>query len=350
MIYDDVRIVIVFCQVPRFELLVHHQSWGITLSHVRTRRAPNAFNFLRQLEILKKSGSECGMSSFEVLRLWLRWKSHFCWIPRNECFLNSHRCVVFRRLKTWLQEWTSATAFQKAFEIGEGEAQAVVNLLGRIPEEIVADLQAAVRVRGMRNWISHQMLARDIFNVGFSSAVGTPYESWGERLVNGADNALATCPSSGKLLSKKNFLLAFDWLWLIQIFSCLQGDSLSNNSCFKHYSKELAQHSFVFSSRFQVKLFVKRLKMDWDKLPNGLKKVYSWKDAVCLHAICGAFLSLLNDLKHAVPSADYHEAETLLLGQFELGYLDPEIENLLSARPPAVGEVEFFRRPCDGDS
>ena len=99
----------------------------------------------------------------------------------------------------------------------------------------------------------------------------------------------------------------------------------------------------MFSSRFQVKLFVKRLKMDWDKLPNGMKKVYSWKDAVTLHATCGAFLSLLNDLKHAVPSADNKEAEELLIGQFELGYLDPEIENLLNARLPAVAEVEFFR-------
>ena len=83
--------------------------------------------------------------------------------------------------------------------------------------------------------------------------------------------------------------------------------------------------------------------MDWDKLPSGMKKVYSWKDALCLHATCGAFLSLLNDLKHTVPSADYNEAETLLRGQFELGYLDPEIENLLTARPPAPAEVDFFR-------
>ena len=198
------NVILSWCQVPRFEL-VAHQSWGITLSHVRTRRAPNAFNFLRQLEILKKSGSECGMTSFEVLRLWLRWKSHFCWVPGNACFFTSTSCC-FKSLDfrpdNRLQEWTSATAFQKAFEIGESEAQAVVNLLSRIPEEIVADLQAAVRVRGMRNWISHQMLARDIFNVGFSSAVNTAYESWGDRLVNGSGNALETCPSFGKLLSE----------------------------------------------------------------------------------------------------------------------------------------------------
>lgn len=92
-----------------------------------------------------------------------------------------------------LQEWSSATAFQKAFEIGDGEAQAVVNLLTKVPPPIVSELKSAVRTRGMRNWISHQMIAKEIFNVGFSSACNSPFDRWGERLVNGADNGLESC-------------------------------------------------------------------------------------------------------------------------------------------------------------
>lgn len=54
---------------------------GITLSHVKTRKAPNAFNFLRQLEILQKNGNEDDNGCFSVpcwqikkrLILWSLW-------------------------------------------------------------------------------------------------------------------------------------------------------------------------------------------------------------------------------------------------------------------------------------
>ncbi len=99
----------------------------------------------------------------------------------------------------------------------------------------------------------------------------------------------------------------------------------------------------------QVKLFVSRLKHDWDKLPSKMRKVYAWKDAVALHAVCGAFISLLSDLQGRVPGNDYSEAKPLLQSQFDLGYLDPEIENMLMQPPPAPGDVPFFRTKgrCD---
>lgn len=99
-----------------------------------------------------------------------------------------------------------------------------------------------------------------------------------------------------------------------------------------------------FWSRFsQVKLFVSRLKNDWDKLPCKMRKVFVWKDAVSLHAVCGAYLSLLSDLQGRVPRNDFVEAVPLLQSQFDLGYLDPEIENMLLQPPPAPGDVPFFR-------
>lgn len=99
----------------------------------------------------------------------------------------------------------------------------------------------------------------------------------------------------------------------------------------------------VILVKIQVKLFVSRLKNDWDKLPSKMRKVYAWKDAVCLHAVCGAFISLLSDLQGRVPGNDYLEAVPLLQSQFDLGYLDPEIENMLLQPPPAPGDVPFFR-------
>lgn len=41
---------------------------GITLGSVATRRAPNCFNFLRQIQILEKSGAD-GRRQFTVSRI-----------------------------------------------------------------------------------------------------------------------------------------------------------------------------------------------------------------------------------------------------------------------------------------
>lgn len=70
------------------------------------------------------------------------------------------------------------------------ESAAVINLLTKISPAVVDELRRAVRTRGMRTWISNTMIAREIFNVGYSSALNTPYEKWGCRLTNGQDDAL----------------------------------------------------------------------------------------------------------------------------------------------------------------
>ncbi|CAK9059271.1 FO synthase subunit 1 [Durusdinium trenchii] len=104
---------------------------GITLGSVKTRRAPNAFNFLRQIDILAKGGFDGG--SFT--------------------------------------EWENTTRIQKAFQIGSREAAAVSNLKDKVPPTVVAQLREDIRPRGMNKWISHEILARDLFNRGFSSGV-----------------------------------------------------------------------------------------------------------------------------------------------------------------------------------
>lgn len=77
----------------------------------------------------------------------------------------------------------------RAFSIGEKEALAVSNLQERISPEVTAALRAEVRPRGMRRWLSHEILAKNLFNRGFSSGTGC-WDAWNEQLTNGSDDAL----------------------------------------------------------------------------------------------------------------------------------------------------------------
>lgn len=89
------------------------------------------------------------------------------------------------------QDWDSASAVARAFSVGPKESQAVSNLQSRVNAEVVSDLKTAVAVRGMKNFISHDLIARDVFNEGFSSGQG-PTEAWVGQLTNSADQRLAT--------------------------------------------------------------------------------------------------------------------------------------------------------------
>eukprot|EP00435_Cladocopium_sp_Y103_P050415 s350_g15.t1 len=77
---------------------------------------PNAFQFCRQLEVLKRAGSET--ESFE--------------------------------------EWESASAVARAYKIGKFEAAAVSNLMHKIEAPVTAALKDAVQKRGMRPFILHE--------------------------------------------------------------------------------------------------------------------------------------------------------------------------------------------------
>lgn len=89
------------------------------------------------------------------------------------------------------QEWENATKIQRAFQLGPRESAAVSNLMEKIPQQIVDQLREDIRPRGMGKWISHEILARDLFNRGFSSGVGV-MESWNEQLTNGSDDELVS--------------------------------------------------------------------------------------------------------------------------------------------------------------
>ena len=81
------------------------------------------------------------------------------------------------------QEWNQANAVAKAFSIGKGEASAVSNLMTKIPECVVNFLTESVKCRGMSRYISHDVLAKDVFNTAWTSGING-LEHWKEQLRN----------------------------------------------------------------------------------------------------------------------------------------------------------------------
>ena len=89
------------------------------------------------------------------------------------------------------EDWENASAVARAFSIGKNEAGAVASLKLYVSDPIVANLTEAVRLRGMRQFLSHEPIARGVFNRGFTSG-RDKFESWNVQLTNGDDDALVS--------------------------------------------------------------------------------------------------------------------------------------------------------------
>ena len=87
--------------------------------------------------------------------------------------------------------WSSQTQVAKAFQIGRGESSAVVAIMTSVSDPVFAKIKASVRTRGMRDYITHDMLAKGCFNTGWSNGFGEA-ESWAEILTNKASNVLVS--------------------------------------------------------------------------------------------------------------------------------------------------------------
>lgn len=75
----------------------------------------------------------------------------------------------------------------RAFQIGKTESDAVSNLQHRVRAEVVLQLKDATRSRGMRQFMTHDCIARNLFNEGFSSGQSGALTAWAVDLTNGAD-------------------------------------------------------------------------------------------------------------------------------------------------------------------
>ena len=89
------------------------------------------------------------------------------------------------------KDWHSATSVARAFQIGEKEAKAVSFLETKIEGGVVKMLRESVRTRGMRQWLTHDLLAAEMFNLGFSSGKSGSLIAWQGELTNLKDNELA---------------------------------------------------------------------------------------------------------------------------------------------------------------
>ena len=77
----------------------------------------------------------------------------------------------------------------KAYKVGPKEAAALVCLTQKIDKSVVDVLKDAVRKRGMRAFLTHEAISKDIFNIAWSSGTGQ-YEQWNDVLANRDDNEL----------------------------------------------------------------------------------------------------------------------------------------------------------------
>ena len=95
----------------------------------------------------------------------------------------------------------------------------------------------------------------------------------------------------------------------------------------------------------QASLFLERLKGDWDRLPVGVKKAFTWKDASVIHAACGGYLGIRESFQKNVPAADFAAAEPEIKSQFSLAVLDNEILAFLEGSVPPIQlkNVRFVR-------
>lgn len=71
------------------------------------------------------------------------------------------------------------------------ESLAVSHLKERVSNEVVTLLKEAVRSRGMRSFLTHEVIAKEAFNTGFSSGTGG-FAAWNLEPSNNADNELVT--------------------------------------------------------------------------------------------------------------------------------------------------------------
>lgn len=107
------------------------------------------------------------------------------------------------------QAWDSAAAVARAFVIGPTESQAVSNLQTHVSAAILERLQCAVRLRGLRGFLTHEALAKGLFNRGWTSGAGE-LEAWRTQLCNVEDDQLVSCA-----LNCAMFSLFLDRGWFI---------------------------------------------------------------------------------------------------------------------------------------
>ena len=119
-------------------------------------------------------------------------------IPANHSnFIRTLYWLVLLSLaSTWfhrfvVEDWENASAVARVFNIGRSEAGAVSALQSKIHADVTRMLKAAVAMRGMRTFITHDLIHKGAFNEGFTSGQG-PTEAWAQEFTNGHGQQLVS--------------------------------------------------------------------------------------------------------------------------------------------------------------
>ncbi|CAK9088525.1 unnamed protein product [Durusdinium trenchii] len=221
-------------------------SRGATLASV-VRKAPNCFNLLRQMEVMQRSG--CKASADKIL-----------------------------------EDWSNAAAVAKAFQIGKLEAGAVCALMSGMDPKIRKRLCESVRPRGMKGFITHDMVSKQIFNDTFTSGVGSA-ECW----------AMDASNKNGRNLADR---------------------------------------------------FITRLEYTFDNTPPQLRKAMPFKDAARIHLATGLFTCCLEKFSETVPPGEFKQLKPSLESQFDAGYMDGELLHIADDQVPPLDlrSVAAFRQ------
>ena len=96
-------------------------------------------------------------------------------------------------------------------------------------------------------------------------------------------------------------------------------------------------------------LLVERLQGDYDATPAPMRKALTFAQGLVKHQGCGAFLHFLRELQKLMPPTEFEVAATNLRGQFQSGFMDPDLAHILETQfPPGdVGAVAAFRPGLD---
>lgn len=110
------------------------------------------------------------------------------YVPESQHNLFSHVFIVQR----FCQVLESAGSIARAYAVGPKEAAAIHQLTTRVAPSVISLLKDAVRTRGMRGFLNHEAIGKEIFSEAWSSGSG-PYEAWNDALTNRQDRKLVPC-------------------------------------------------------------------------------------------------------------------------------------------------------------
>lgn len=92
-------------------------------------------------------------------------------------------------LVLFAKEWRNSSSVARVFSIGKQEAAAVSNIMSKIDPLAVRFLTDSVRSRGVKYYIQHEVIGKDLLNLHFTSGIGER-ECWKEEFRNMDDGEL----------------------------------------------------------------------------------------------------------------------------------------------------------------